>query len=52
MQIKEWENSLMGYVIGDNPYEMQMKDYAKKVWGFVGVPQVLYHDDGYYIFKF
>lgn len=29
-----------------------MIEYVKKVWGFVEQPQVLYHDDGYYVFKF
>lgn len=52
LQIKEWETTLIGYVIGDNPYEVQMMEYVKKVCGFVTLPQVLYQDDGYYVFKF
>lgn len=52
LQVQEWETALIGYVIGHNPYELQMTAYVKKVWGFVELPQVLYHDDGYYVFKF
>ncbi|KAK4731392.1 hypothetical protein R3W88_024380 [Solanum pinnatisectum] len=52
LQIKEWETTLIGYIIGDNPYELEMLEYVKKVWGFVELLQVLYHDDRYYIFKF
>lgn len=52
LQIKEWETTLIGYKIGDNPYEVQMLEYVKKVQGFVELPHVLYHDDGYYVLKF
>ncbi|WMV29469.1 hypothetical protein MTR67_022854 [Solanum verrucosum] len=39
IQIKEWETTLIGYIIGDNPYELQMLEYVKKVWGFVELPR-------------
>ncbi|KAH0636124.1 hypothetical protein KY290_036548 [Solanum tuberosum] len=39
LQIKEWETTLIGYIIGDNPYELQMLEYVKKVWGSVELPQ-------------
>lgn len=32
MHVKEWENALIGYVIGDSVYENQMKEYVKKDW--------------------
>ncbi|KAG5585785.1 hypothetical protein H5410_046219 [Solanum commersonii] len=41
--LTESETPLIDYIIGDNPYELQMLEYAKKV---------LYHDDGYYVLKF
>ncbi|KAK4716390.1 hypothetical protein R3W88_014728 [Solanum pinnatisectum] len=52
LQVQEWETALIGYVIGHNLYDLQMTEYVKKVWGFVELPQVFYHDDGYYVFKF
>lgn len=51
-QVKEWENAVIGYVLGGNPYEEQMNEYVKKVWKFVSNTQVLWHDNGYFIFKF
>lgn len=30
----------------------EMENYINHVWNFVSKPQVLCHDDGYYIFKF
>lgn len=31
-----------------------MAEFIRKVWGFVGLPKILYHEykDGYYVFKF
>lgn len=52
LQIKEWETTLISFIIGDNPYELQMLEYVKKVWGFIEMPQVLHHDDKYYVVKF
>ncbi|KAG5605514.1 hypothetical protein H5410_027006 [Solanum commersonii] len=31
IQIKEWETTLIGYIIGDNPYELQMLDQIS-IW--------------------
>ncbi|MCE3216472.1 hypothetical protein HAX54_006646 [Datura stramonium] len=47
-----WSNSLIGYVINDNPYEKEIENYVNLVWKFVAKPQILYHADGYYIFRF
>uniref|UniRef100_A0A3Q7HMP6 DUF4283 domain-containing protein n=1 Tax=Solanum lycopersicum TaxID=4081 RepID=A0A3Q7HMP6_SOLLC len=54
LRVKEWKNALIGYVIGGNSSEAQMAEFIRKVWGFVGLPKILYHEykDGYYVFKF
>ncbi|KAH0746260.1 hypothetical protein KY285_007917 [Solanum tuberosum] len=52
LQVEEWENALIRYVIGGNPSEAQMTEFIRKVWGFVGLPKILYHENGYYVFKF
>ncbi|XP_070007223.1 uncharacterized protein [Nicotiana sylvestris] len=47
-----WSTALIGFVLGDNPYEKAMDNYDTNVWNFVEKPQILYHEDGYYIFRF
>ncbi|XP_019259008.1 PREDICTED: uncharacterized protein LOC109237193 [Nicotiana attenuata] len=47
-----WSTTLIGFVLGDNPYEKAMNNYVTNVWNFVEKPQILYHEDGYYIFRF
>nr|XP_016441125.1 PREDICTED: uncharacterized protein LOC107766790 [Nicotiana tabacum] len=47
-----WATALIGYVLGDTPYEKSMEAYIASVWDFVPKPQILYHSDGYYVFIF
>ncbi|OIT40013.1 hypothetical protein A4A49_51747 [Nicotiana attenuata] len=47
-----WENALIGYVLGYTPYERSMVSYVETAWDFVTKPQILYHQDGYYVFRF
>nr|XP_009788503.1 PREDICTED: uncharacterized protein LOC104236304 [Nicotiana sylvestris] len=47
-----WETALIGYVLGDTAYEKSMVSYVEIVWDFVSKPQILYHHDGYYVFRF
>ncbi|XP_019235016.1 PREDICTED: uncharacterized protein LOC109215406 [Nicotiana attenuata] len=47
-----WSTALIAYVLGDNPYKKSMDNYVTNVWNFVEKPQILYHDEGYYIFRF
>ncbi|XP_019265468.1 PREDICTED: uncharacterized protein LOC109243031 [Nicotiana attenuata] len=52
-ELKEyWDNALIGYVLGDTPYEKSMVNYVESVWDFVDKPQILYHHEGYYVFRF
>ncbi|XP_019248485.1 PREDICTED: uncharacterized protein LOC109227745 [Nicotiana attenuata] len=51
-QEESLKNALIGYVLGDNPYEKSMENYVTNVWNFVAKPKILYHDEGYYIFQF
>ncbi|KAK4706549.1 hypothetical protein R3W88_033902 [Solanum pinnatisectum] len=46
---EHWATSLIGYVLGDTPFEKSMGNYVTAVWNFVHKPQILYHlDDVYY----
>ncbi|XP_019241874.1 PREDICTED: uncharacterized protein LOC109221897 [Nicotiana attenuata] len=47
-----WDNAVIGYVLGDTPYEKSMVNYIETIWDFVDKPQVLYHQEGYYVFRF
>ncbi|XP_070021270.1 uncharacterized protein [Nicotiana sylvestris] len=47
-----WSTALIGYVLGDNPYEKAMENYIVNVWDFADQPQILYHDEGYFVFRF
>ncbi|XP_019239449.1 PREDICTED: uncharacterized protein LOC109219443 [Nicotiana attenuata] len=47
-----WSTALVGFVLGEDPYEKAMDNYITNVWNFVEKPQVLYHEEGYYIFRF
>ncbi|XP_060200629.1 uncharacterized protein LOC132628891 [Lycium barbarum] len=47
-----WSNAIIGYVIGYIPYEKSMDNYVTYVWNFVVKPQIMYYDNGYYMFRF
>lgn len=50
-QTEYWKHALIGYVIGDTPYLMPLEAYIMNVWKCLVKPQVLGHDDGYFIFR-
>ncbi|KAM3221708.1 hypothetical protein P3L10_020978 [Capsicum annuum] len=43
---------LIGYVLGDAPYENSMDNFVVTVWNFVRKPQIFYHAEGYYGYRF
>ncbi|XP_019242197.1 PREDICTED: uncharacterized protein LOC109222281 [Nicotiana attenuata] len=47
-----WATAIIGFVLGENPYFKSMENYVDNVWDFVDTPKILYHDKGYYIFRF
>ncbi|OIT02999.1 hypothetical protein A4A49_04669 [Nicotiana attenuata] len=51
-QNRRWRTSLIGYVIGGSPQFKEMLKFVYGVWHFASTPQVLIHDEGYFIFKF
>ncbi|KAM3221680.1 hypothetical protein P3L10_020950 [Capsicum annuum] len=51
-KLNYWSTNLIGYVLGDSPYFKTMENYIAHGWNFISKPQVLYYDDGYYVFKF
>ncbi|XP_019261619.1 PREDICTED: uncharacterized protein LOC109239501 [Nicotiana attenuata] len=51
-QADYWKTSLIGYIIGENPYEKAMENFVLNMWNFVTKPQILIRSEGYCIFKF
>lgn len=47
-----WSTALIGYVLGDAPYEKSMDNFFATVWNFVKKPQIFYHAEGYYLYLF
>lgn len=51
-QMDYWQDSLIGYVIGDMPYLKSMENYVGNSWSCEIKHQILAHDSGYFIFRF
>lgn len=47
-----WKSALTRYVTGDTPYLKTMENFIMNAWKFVKKPQLLLHEEGYYIFRF
>ncbi|KAK6793743.1 hypothetical protein RDI58_007196 [Solanum bulbocastanum] len=41
-----WSATLIGYILGDTPYEKSTEKYVTAMWNFMKKPQILYHTDG------
>ncbi|XP_060202998.1 uncharacterized protein LOC132631441 [Lycium barbarum] len=46
------KTALIGYIVGDTPYVKSLEAYVANTWKGVKKPQILAHDEGYYIFRF
>ncbi|CAK8577476.1 unnamed protein product [Lathyrus sativus] len=51
-EIQFWENSLILYVVGDDLSMNKMKNFMQRMWNFVKMPDLYYHDDGYFLLRF
>lgn len=47
-----WENAMILYVLGGSLSMNMLKNYMVKMWNFVILPDMLYHDDGYFLLRF
>ncbi|XP_019250861.1 PREDICTED: uncharacterized protein LOC109229761 [Nicotiana attenuata] len=48
----KWKNALIVYVLGEKPGYNSMKRYINQVWNIVAMPDLFYHDEGYYLVRF
>lgn len=51
-EIQYWDNALIMYAIGGNLSMHAVKNYMRKMWSFMQIPQMFYNEEGYFIMKF
>ncbi|XP_056685683.1 uncharacterized protein [Spinacia oleracea] len=47
-----WESAVIMYVVGDRPSIGAVIRFVEKDWNIVSKPQVLLHEEGYFVIKF
>ena len=47
-----WKNSLIMYVLGEDLSMHSVKNFMTKTWNYVQLPNIFYHDEGYFILRF
>lgn len=48
-EIHYWMNSLIMYVLGEDLSMNTVKNYMMKTWNYVQLPDIFFHDEGYFI---
>jgi hypothetical protein len=51
-EVRYWESSLILYAMGEDLSMNMVKTFMEKMWNFVKLPDMHYHDDGYFILRF
>lgn len=51
-ELKFWETTLILYVLGGDISMHMLKNFMEKAWNFVSLPDMYYHDDGYFMLRF
>ena len=51
-EIRYWENALILYVLGGDLNMNTIKNFMERNWNFVQLPNLYYHDDGYFLLRF
>ncbi|XP_058733384.1 uncharacterized protein LOC131604993 [Vicia villosa] len=51
-EVLYWESALIMYVLGGDLSMNSVKQFMMKNWNTVQLPDLLYHDDGYFLMKF
>lgn len=51
-ELNFWKNSLIMYVLGGELTMNGVKQFMMKYWNFVGLPEMFYNDEGYFILRF
>ncbi|CAK8568835.1 unnamed protein product [Lathyrus sativus] len=51
-EIHFWDNALILYVVGGDLSMNMVKNFMQRMWNFVRIPDLYYHDDGYFLLRF
>ncbi|CAK8544926.1 unnamed protein product [Lathyrus sativus] len=51
-EIQFWDNALILYVVGNDLSMNTVKNFMQRMWNFVKMPDLYYHDDGYFLIRF
>ncbi|XP_058746042.1 uncharacterized protein LOC131618903 [Vicia villosa] len=51
-ELRFWENALILYMLGEDLSMHALKSFMLKAWNFIQLPDLFYHDDGYFILRF
>ncbi|XP_058749652.1 uncharacterized protein LOC131622633 [Vicia villosa] len=51
-EIRFWENSMILYVLEGDLSMNMLKNYMIKTWNYVKLPNMYFHDDGYFLLRF
>ncbi|XP_058784810.1 uncharacterized protein LOC131659670 [Vicia villosa] len=51
-KVKFWEHTLIMYVLGKELSMNDVKQFMLRTWNFIQLPELFYHDDGYFLMKF
>lgn len=51
-EIQFWENTLIMYGLGEDLIMTAVKNFMAKVWNFVTLPDLYYHEEGYFLLRF
>ncbi|XP_058782915.1 uncharacterized protein LOC131657547 [Vicia villosa] len=51
-EVKYWETTLILYAMGEELSMNMVKNFMEKVWNFVKLPDLFYHEEGYFILRF
>lgn len=51
-EVRYWETTLVMYAMGEYLSMNTVKNYTIKMWNFVKLLEMYYHDDGYFILRF
>ncbi|XP_058733337.1 uncharacterized protein LOC131604942 [Vicia villosa] len=52
LELLYWDSTLILYALGGDINMNMLKHYMERIWNFVQLPDMVYHEEGYFILKF
>ncbi|CAK8576479.1 unnamed protein product [Lathyrus sativus] len=52
IEVQFWDNALVLYVVGEGLSMNTVKNFMQKMWNFLKIPDLYYHDEGYFLLRF